>query len=124
MKTKKVRLCFVDFWPGFTPHEHFLVKYLKERYEVEVVKDNPDFVFYSCFGLEHLHFKDYVKIYYTPENVFPNYNICDYSLSHVRHTIGGRNCYLPLALCFDEQIRHSTIVNKVLAHRLFCNFIL
>lgn len=118
----KVRMGFVDFWGGYKPFEHFIGKYLSEVYDIEIDNENPDFLFFSCFGLENLKYQNAVKIYYTGENVFPNFNLCDYSISFMRDSVGGRNLYYPSALRYEGEVDLPP-VSKDLVNRRFCNFI-
>ena len=42
--------------------------------------DKPDFLIYSAFGSKHLDY-DCVRIFFTGENVRPDFNIADYAIS-------------------------------------------
>jgi hypothetical protein len=52
---------------------------LKKYFQVEL-SDNPDVLIYSVYGNYHLSY-NCVKIFYTGENVRPDFNFCDYALS-------------------------------------------
>lgn len=119
---KKVKLAFEDFWNGYNPKEEYICSILQEHYDIEIDNNNPDFIFCSCFGCTHLKPKNTVRIYFTGENVFPNLNICDYSVSFMRDSIGGRNFYFPAATRYDEDIVPPPL-NEQLLRRKFCNFI-
>lgn len=92
-----MKISFIDFWPGFDSKNNFLYFLLREIYEnIEITSPSySDIIFYSCFGNNHLKYKQ-KKIFYTGENIRPNYNECDYSLSFDINEYGGKNIRLPL----------------------------
>jgi hypothetical protein len=52
---------------------------LSEHYIV-LIDENPDLIFYSCFGSEYLNYKC-KRIYYTGENIRPDFTGCDFVFS-------------------------------------------
>lgn len=83
-----IKIKFVDFWHGFIANDNFFYKLLNTKYQVEL-SESPDFIIYSCYGQEYLKF-DCVKIFYTAENMRPDFTGCDYAISfdlidHPRH---------------------------------------
>lgn len=92
-----MKISFVDFWPGFDTKNNFLYFLFREIYQnIEVVDpSNSNLMIYSCFGKEHLKYNQ-KKIFYTGENIRPNFNECDYSLSFDIDDYGGKNIRLPL----------------------------
>jgi alpha(1,3/1,4) fucosyltransferase len=89
-----LKVDFSDFWPGFSKEDNLLVNLLKVYFEVEL-SSNPDVLFYSCYSFNHTKYKCY-KIFYTAENVRPNYNECDLSLTFDYPDYNNRNIRLPL----------------------------
>ena len=67
----------MDFWGEITS-EYFL-NILRENYDVQL-SDDPDLLFFSTFGNEHLKYRCF-KIFYTGENTKPDFRSCDYSFS-------------------------------------------
>lgn len=53
---KRIKIKFVDFWPGFDLDSNFIVKTLSIKYEVIQV-ESPDYLFFSCFGFTHLSYE-------------------------------------------------------------------
>ena len=55
---KKIYCNFVDFWLGFNYKTYFW--YLSDEYDLQIDKEHPDYLFYSCFGhlsrIKFLHF--------------------------------------------------------------------
>jgi alpha(1,3/1,4) fucosyltransferase len=108
-----MKIAFLDFWkacrvengnilPGFNPERNFFTYALKAVYEnVEVVADpfDADVIVYSCFGKDHLNFpkgSGVKKIFFTGENIRPDFNECDWAFTFDFETYGGRNIRLPL----------------------------
>jgi len=83
----------------------------------------PDFLFYSCTGDEHLKY-DCTRIFYTPKNVRPNFNRCDYAFSF-DFPITDRNYRLPLYRRWPEYRQLFSPRNPeriTLQNRKFCSF--
>ena len=59
---KKIKIQFSD-WGAIDPRKHFIYKLLEPKYEIEI-SEQPDFLFYSCYGYV---FKKYQK-HSTDEN--------------------------------------------------------
>jgi hypothetical protein len=74
----KIKIAFSDFWKGFEAQDNWFFRFLSAHFEIEL-SDTPDFLIYSCSSHKHLDF-DGIKIFYTPENVRPNFWECDYAL--------------------------------------------
>ena len=86
-----VRLGFSGFWDDFDPRENFLTRLLNTRWTIELT-DEPDFLIHSCIGRgRHAHRRhDCVRIFYTGENVAPDWLSTDWAftfehLDHPRH---------------------------------------
>ncbi|MDO5470014.1 MAG: glycosyltransferase family 10 [Akkermansia sp.] len=121
MNKKTIRIGFVDFWGDYIPTDGVIYKTLRKKYDIVIDNDKPEYLFFSCYGYRHIEYEDVVKIFYTHENVFPDFNWCDYSISYMRDSIGGRNLYFPSAFCHDEVVVPSH--PDELLNRNFCNFI-
>ncbi len=53
---KKLKLNFVDFSGDFTPKNNFFLNLLEKYYDIQI-SDDPEILFYSNFGYEHLKYK-------------------------------------------------------------------
>lgn len=100
-----VTVKFVDFWPGFEAENNPFTAALRARRQVTVLPDessvNPDILFYSRCGQGRHYEYDCLKIYYTGENDFPDFNECDYAISFYPDSCGGRNLRYPLFMFYD-----------------------
>lgn len=86
-----IRLGFAGFWDSFDPRDNFLTRLLETRWHVELT-DEPDFLIHSCIGRgRHAHRRyDCVRIFYTGENVWPDWQSTDWAFTfehsdHPRH---------------------------------------
>jgi len=72
-----LKIGFVDFWPSFNTEYNFfylwLSTYLKDFSGIVIDNQNPDLLFYSNFGQEHLKY-NCRKVFFTGENVRPKLN--------------------------------------------------
>lgn len=91
---KHIRIKFVDFWDDFVPENNLFYQLLSEHYDVEL-SDNPEYLFCSVFGDEHLRY-DCVKIFYTGENQSADFNLYDYAIGFDRMEFGDRYFRLPI----------------------------
>ena len=88
---KKLRIDFTGFWPNFKKNDNYFFHLLKSEYELTIDQDNPDILFYSvdyANKKEHLK-KNYTnskKIFYTGENIEPDFNNCDAAFSFVENS--------------------------------------
>lgn len=127
----KIKVAFVDFWSHFDPDNFILIKALRENHIVEILQ-NPqeaDYVFFSLFGEEHWFLPDRcVKIFYTGENVCPDFNACDYAVGFEWLTFGDRYLRLPNNYCTRLYAEGTLLMEKHKIpenpeNRAFCSFV-
>ena len=125
MPGKPLKIMFVDWVRPFTLaniDQTFEWRMLSKNWALELA-DEPDVLFYSCNGDEHLRYPC-KRIFFTPENLRPNYKECDYAFSF-DYPVSERNYRLPLYRRWTE---YSQLINprdpdKVIAqNREFCSF--
>lgn len=113
-----IRCAFVDLWEPFDPTS---IPYLFENYHVVIDFDNPDYVFYSCFGHDHYKYNSCIKIFWCGENIEPNFNDCDYAISYSEIEYKGRSFR---DYCnFQQEKPLPPLSPEELLNRKFCNFI-
>lgn len=119
-----LRIKFVDFWDNFDEHYNTFVNVLSEKYEIEI-SDEPDYLIYSTFGYENLKYENCVKIFYTGENITPDFNLCDYAIGFDIMEFGDRYMRLPLyALYGIEELRTPKVFDpQQVLNRKFCSFV-
>lgn len=125
---KKIKVNFVDFQKDLGDNNDFLT-ILSKRYDVEI-SDNPEYLFYSVFGLEHFKYKDCVRIYYTGECLVPDFNECDYAIGFDRIDFSDRYIRVPLFQLFKYRKYYEMLKNRGrfakedLAKKIdFCNYV-
>ena len=119
---RKIKINFINFWGGFDPKSNYFYDLLKEEFDVEI-SNNPDYLFFSVFGNDHLKYKC-KKIFYVGENIPPDMNYCDYAFSF-DYLNNDRNYRLPHYLLYPG---YYDLVNKSvddsLVNRKFCNIVM
>ena len=124
MTRKTIKINFTDTEKGyFNNNDNIFLDVLKEHYDVEI-SEKPDFLFYSCFGDDYKNFSNCVKIFFSNENVVPDFNEADYGLGF--HNIEFEDRYLRFPEYFyklSESVQNRSNLSNDLAHRDFCNFI-
>ncbi len=120
-----LRVYFTDFWKAFDVNTHILPRALRRHFHLVFDDKDPEVCFYSSFGFSHLRYQKSLLVFYTPENVIPDFNVCDYAISSNKMTLGNRHLHLPLCLTdlTDEDIALMHPVTPEMTHRKFCSFI-
>lgn len=101
---KKIKIKFSGMTGNFDPQDNFITKILKKYYEVEL-SDKPDYLIYSVNSKDYLNYQC-VRIYFTPENLVPDFNICDYAIGFSNLVFEDRYIRLPLYL-IDSFVAYS-----------------
>lgn len=122
---KKIKIKFVDFWKGFKYEESDFYKILEKKYIIEI-SENPEFLIYSVFGDKYLEY-NCIKIFYTGENVIPDFNLCDYAIGFAYLEYGKRYLRMPLYTLFNYQNYYKKAIKihkkKIKEREKFCNFV-
>ncbi|MCQ2734949.1 MAG: glycosyltransferase family 10 [Alphaproteobacteria bacterium] len=118
---KNIKVKFVDMGKYFNLDYDPIFLILKKHYNV-ILSEEPDYLFYSCRGTEHLKYENCVRIFSSIENVLPNFNVCDYGSGFDYLDFGDRYfrmTYMVPPIEFQERSK----IPACLAKRKFCNFI-
>ena len=125
---RRIRVKFVDFFGGFKATQNDFLDVLRERYDIEL-SDQPDYLFYSGFGYEHLKY-DCIRIFFTGECYTPNFNECDYAIAFDRLSFGDRYLRLPLYNIFQYKPEYEKLKNRQVftendlkVKKGFCSFV-
>ena len=120
---RKIKINFSDFWMGFSPTDNYFYNLLKDEFDIEI-SNNPDYLFFSVFGNQHLKYTNCKKIQYIGENISPNFNYADYAFSF-DSTSDPRNYRLPHYLLYGDGYYNlvNKKVDKSLLNRKFCSFL-
>ena len=124
MRTIKIK--YVDFWPSFKLEEDLLFQILMESPEYKVVVcDDPDYIVYSNFGYEHLRYNG-IRIFFTGEEVCPDFNVCDYGIGFEYMTFADRYFRLPLMYeprYYGDYVNMMNRSKGLDPNRGFCSFV-
>lgn len=121
---KNIKIWFTDFYHGFQPTDNPFTNLLTDRFNVELNSDSPDFLFYSCYGFDFLNY-NCPRIFYTGENLRPDFNLCDYAIGFDHFEFEDRYLRFPNFALFEGQFeklteqRNTSTTEK----KYFCNFI-
>lgn len=104
---KTIKCWFVDFWEGFDIYNNYFIKSLRKYYNVVLDSEIPDLLFGSVFytekGPEAFHYSC-VRIFYTGENLIPDFNIYDYAIGFDYIDYGDRYLRWPLYWFYQEDV--------------------
>lgn len=127
---KKIKIGYVDFWKGFDPQNNCLTDMLIHIYgenNIEVVDKEFDYLFFSCFGYKNLNY-ECIKIFYTGENIVPDFNICDYAIGVHEITFDDRYFRLPFYYWYDKAyekaLQKHKFSDEYYLNRKFCCFVI
>lgn len=127
---KQIRIKFLGLGPNFNYKNFFLYQILEKHFDV-VISETPDYLIYSCHTLfdpgceSHLKYSDCVKIYYTNENLAPDFNLCDYGISFEYLEYGDRHFRYPLCytMANHPSLKRPQNGNSYKARSKFCSFV-
>ena len=94
---KTIRIWFDRLDGQFDVHTNFISSILKERYSIILDEKNPEYLFYTYQSKNYLKY-NCVRIFYTAENIIPDFNLCDYAIGFSRLEFGDRYIRYPLYL--------------------------
>lgn len=123
------KIAYTGFWDDFAS-ENLLIKAINEVCSLEETHDIAltDYLLYSVFSKEHWFVSDdVIKIYYTGENVTPDFNACDYAIGFDYLDFGDRYLRFPLYYLYEDicelmQAKHLKPISEIAKEkRNFCS---
>lgn len=91
-----IKIKFSGMGGNFDQENNFIINALRKRYTV-VNSENPDYLVYSVNSKDYLNY-NCIRIFYTAENLVPDFNICDYGIGFHYLEFGDRYIRFPLYL--------------------------
>ena len=120
---RQIKIFFEDFWQGFNDHSNFIIDILEKEFDI-MIDPNPDYLFFSVYGYNHLKYRNCIKIFYSGENIEPDFNLCDYAIAFQFINAGDRYLRYPLYLMHGfEQLNNQPFDIEMALNRKFCNFV-
>ncbi len=120
-----IRLAFSGFPGAFNPTQ--IRRLLEQRFDVTVDPQQPDYVIFSVFSADFLRYESAIRIFFTGENVRPDFNLCDYAFGYDWLDFGDRYHRCPNYQLYDQFrdlcTRRRSDPARVPVERRFCNFI-
>lgn len=120
-----IRLGFSE--TGCPPMENLFYKVISRQYSIVLDNRSPDYYISSWGDREYLN-HDCIRIFYTGENICPDFNLCDYGIGYHYIEFGDRFFRLPYyardAAVMKLLIRNREISSEEWKKReRFCNFV-
>lgn len=125
---KHIKVKFTGFYKNHRVEDDPIYKILCENFEVEL-SDDPEYLIYSVFDESHYRYDNCVKIFYTGENIVPDFNQCDYAIGYEHMTYGNRYYRCPdwvINYRSDADrmmIKHHNVKESIANKSGFCSFV-
>lgn len=126
---KKIFIGFSGFWSDFDVNDNLITNMLKKHFLVEVIdgtkqkeREKCQYLFYSVFSDEYLKY-DCIRIFYTGENLIPDFNLCDYAMGFSEIDFGDRYIRYPIYCWYTaalEQLNHLPVCTEEDMKKKFC----
>lgn len=105
-----------------------ILKILEKHYELVFTNTNPDYIFYSVMGCEHIYYDMGIRIFSCGENVRADFNFCDYAIGFDYMHFEDRYMRYPLYLHNEidmqrAQNKHILSKNVLDGKKRFCTFV-
>lgn len=137
---KTIKVAFSNFHPfrdgfsiGYDPslYGSSLYTILSKNYNLEI-SDNPDYVFVAPYFYEPIPHPEAVRIFFSYENFFPDYNIFDFAITDIcdlsymnRHFFLDANCFYAQQAANNHDlalIKHEDVDIVIKEKTDFCSF--
>ena len=106
---RTIRISYKDWWGGFNADSCLINQILKKYYIIEE-SDNPDYIISSVYSKEALNYSG-IRIFYTPENFSPDFNLFDYAIGFDDITFGDRYNFTPN---YIMNLKYKTDIERML----------
>ena len=128
---KRIKLNYLDFYKNFDPQKYFLRHIIDSTGFQTEFSDDPDYLICSVFGHEALSKKydNCVKIFFTGENICPDFNLYDYAIGFEYIDFGDRYLRWPLYYAYGQKVwndmtaKHCNPQEKLAKKSDFCSFV-
>ncbi|WP_037320962.1 glycosyltransferase family 10 domain-containing protein [Salegentibacter sp. Hel_I_6] len=125
---KEIKIWFSDFTNDINPKNNYLTILLSKDYKLIFDENNPDYLIFSSFGYDFLNYKDAIRIYYSGENVLPDFNLCDYGIGFHFLDFNDRYLRFPLFAIMEDQFKEvllsrTNTIETLKEKSFFCNYI-
>lgn len=111
-----------------------IIELLKKHYEIIILNNinadkAPDVLLYSCWGMNHLKWRNSIRIYFTAEQDIPDFNLCDYAIGLANVGMGERFLHFPFYVFYNDllnKLENNTKNNNsdLFLNRKFCSTVI
>ena len=127
MERKIIKIRFCGFGRSFQMEDFPLIKLMSSKYDFQS-SDNPDYIFYTPADNTHHDF-DCIRIFWTGENVIPNFNYCDYAIGFSKLSFSDRYFRYPLWAEYKPEIeltlkKQNLFAKEESLKRSFCSTVI
>lgn len=121
---KVVKFNYIDYFNGGKPGG---LGEILDKYNIpNELSDEPDYIIHFPYGDDYLNY-DCVRIFWTGENVSPDFNLSDYAIGFDYLNFGDRYFRYPLYLEYVQDWERAVNKHKIEGmtdtHLKFCNFV-
>ncbi len=97
---------FCGFFKNFDPYVFPISRMMLDSYHLEIADfKQADYVMFSTFDESHWSVPDdSIKIFYTGENITPDFNACDYAIGFDWMEFGDRYLRFPLYYTYGKEL--------------------
>ena len=129
MKDLTVRFEDMDHNYPHMDTEGFFFRVLSDKYNVRVLNsgdEEPDVLIYSWLGSNNVKWRNAIRIYYTMEMDYPDFNTCDYAIGLANIGLPGRFFRFPHYVFYDNLLQKYEGIDNLLKptealNRGFCS---
>ena len=126
---KKIK--YVDWWKDFDPKNNFLQQSIDAAKCETELSEEPEYLICGVFGHEAINKKydNCVKIFFTGENICPDFNLYDYAIGFEYLDFGDRYLRWPLYYAYGQELwelmmsKHINPQEKLAKKTGFCSFV-
>lgn len=116
--------------PYLIAQPDFFVDLLRRKYRVTILNggtEEPDVLFFSWFGMNNVKWTRCLRIFYSAERGYPDFNMCDYAIGLTNIGTTERFFRLPLYVFYNDYLRKyerlPAFEDDAMLNREFCSIV-
>lgn len=125
---KKIKVNYAGFWEGYDFQSSRIHQIFEKYYDV-CISEAPDYLICSLYNNEWIKYENAIRIFYTAENVVPDFNMFDYCIGFDELSFGDRYIRIPnylINLKYEkvlELMLHKHEQMNMVDTRRFCGYV-
>jgi len=105
-----VKIKYIGWGKTFDYKNYLLQRILEKHYNV-IISDEPDYLFCTPFSAEYLKY-DCIRVFYTAENITPDFNTYDYAIGFDEISFGDRYIRVPNFIMHPKYLRDLQLLSE------------